>query len=195
MAIQVQGKYLTAAPTLTAGGTIQPLLVDSSGNLLTSGKLTAGSAIIGNVRIDQTTPGTTNAVALKGTTDAGTTWAGVKVDASGDQYTVQTMAGLTNTHTAPTVGTNSGTALSSNANRRYALLVNNSPAAIFLNVAGGSAALSTGIVLNPAQLVTGSTYAGGGSYEISAANGNLYTGNITAIATAASSNLLVTEGV
>ena len=37
--------------------------------------------------IDQTTPGTTNAVALKGSTDGGTTWVPVKTDASGDQFT------------------------------------------------------------------------------------------------------------
>jgi hypothetical protein len=50
-------------------------------------KLLAGSNIVGKVGVDQTTPGTTNAVALKGSTDGGTTWVPVKTDASGDQFT------------------------------------------------------------------------------------------------------------
>lgn len=41
--------------------------VDAAGNVLpASPVLGAGSAIVGNVRIDQTTPGTTNAVQLSG---------------------------------------------------------------------------------------------------------------------------------
>ena len=49
------------------------------------GSLTAGTAIIGKVGIDQTTAGTTNAVANKGSSDGGTTWYPVKVSAAGVQ--------------------------------------------------------------------------------------------------------------
>ena len=94
MAIQVQGKYKTTAPTITADGFIQPLLVDSHGNLLVN--LAAGAnVVIDKVGIDQTTPGTTNAVAVKGSSDGGTTWYPLKADASGSQYTYATITGVT----------------------------------------------------------------------------------------------------
>ena len=99
------------------------------------------------------------------------------VTESGGAYT-------TPTHTAVTVGVATGEALAANVNRLYALLVNDSDTAIYIKL-GAAAVLNAGIRIN----------ANGGSYEISKKLGNLYTGAINAIASAASKNLIVTEGV
>ncbi|MFA4854188.1 MAG: hypothetical protein WC616_02425 [Candidatus Omnitrophota bacterium] len=124
--------------------------------------ITAGANVIGKFGIDQTTPGTTNGVQIVGRTGA---------------YT-------TPTHTAVTVGVATGAALALNANRLYALLVNDSDTAIYIKL-GVAAALNQGIRIN----------ANGGSYEISKELGNLYTGAINAISSLANKTLLVTEGV
>lgn len=57
------GQFLSSPPSLANGATSN-LMVDTNANLKVNVAvaLPAGSAIIGNVRIDQTTPGTTNGV-------------------------------------------------------------------------------------------------------------------------------------
>ena len=85
-------------------------------------------------------------------------------------------------HTAPVVaaGPASTTGLAANVNRKYALFVNDSANAIWLNL-GGTAVADTGIRLN----------ATGGSYEMMP--GNLWRGQVNFIGTAADV-LVVTEG-
>ncbi len=90
----------------------------------------------------------------------------------------------TPTHTAPSAGTALGTILASNANRLYALFINDSDTTVYLNL-GGTAAANTGIRLN----------ALGGAYEMSKKAGNLYTGVVTGISSADSKVICVTEGV
>lgn len=91
---------------------------------------------------------------------------------------------MTMAHTAPSVTTSSGTALASNASRRYALFQNMSLTInIGLNLANGTASATTGIVLMPGQ-----------SYEMSGANGNLTTSAVTCCAASGTPSLLVTEG-
>jgi hypothetical protein len=89
----------------------------------------------------------------------------------------------TPTHTAVGVTTSNGQALASNTSRKYALFVNNSAYTQFLKF-GADAVLNEGIRLN----------ANGGSYEMSATQGNLYLGAVNVIS-AAVGTLLVTEGV
>lgn len=91
---------------------------------------------------------------------------------------------VTLAHTIATIGVASGVALAANANRKYALLVNDSDSAIYIKI-GAAAVLSEGIRLN----------AGGGSYEMSVGYGNLDTRVINAISSGAGKVLLVTEGV
>ena len=138
-------------------------LLDRLKALLTGIVLAAGTAIIGKVGIDQTTPGTTNRI------DIG-------LDATG-VYT-------TPTHTQPSVGAVSTIVLAANANRLYALLVNDSNEVIYIKL-GANAMLNQGIRIN----------ASGGSYEISKKLGNLYTGAINGICVSGSKVCLVTEGV
>ena len=88
------------------------------------------------------------------------------------------------THTAATIGATTGVALAANANRKYALLVNDSDSVIYIKFHAAAVA-SEGIRIN----------ANGGSYEMSAQNGNLDVRAINAISTAAGKVLLVTEGV
>lgn len=84
--------------------------------------------------------------------------------------------------TAATVGVASGSAVAANAARRQLILVNTSANNISLGFSGNAAVLNSGITLVP-----------NGSYEISEANGNLYTGAVNAIAAGAGSNLAVQE--
>jgi hypothetical protein len=88
----------------------------------------------------------------------------------------------TPTHTAVSVTTSTGVALAVNTSRKYALFINDSDTAQYLKF-GTDAVLNEGIRLN----------ANGGSYEMSAAQGNLYTGAVNVIA-ATAGTLLVTEG-
>jgi len=90
----------------------------------------------------------------------------------------------TPTHTAPSIGAATTAALALNANRLYALLVNDSDEVIYIKL-GADAVLNQGIRLN----------AYGGSYEMSKKLGNLYTGAINGICASGSKVLLVTEGV
>lgn len=86
-------------------------------------------------------------------------------------------------HTAPAIATTSTTALAANANRKYALFVNDSDTTIYLFL-GTPAVVSQGIRLN----------ARGGSYETMQIH-NLYTGIVTAIhGGTGTKTLLVTEG-
>ena len=88
------------------------------------------------------------------------------------------------THTAVTVGASTSSALAANASRKYALLVNDSDAVIYLKI-GAAAVASEGIRINP----------NGGSYEMAPAYGNLDTRVVNAISSGAGKVLLVTEGV
>lgn len=89
------------------------------------------------------------------------------------------------THSTLAVTTSSQTALAANANRKYALLANDSDTTIYVKI-GAAAVANQGIRLNP----------NGGSYEISAAIGNLHTGAINAIhGGTGTKNLLIAEGV
>ena len=87
-------------------------------------------------------------------------------------------------HTAPTIGATSTAALAANANRLYALLVNDSDTTIYIKL-GAAAVVNEGIRLN----------ASGGSYELSEKEGNLYTGAINAICASGGKKILVLEGV
>jgi len=90
----------------------------------------------------------------------------------------------TPTHTAVSIGAATTVVLAANANRLYALLINDSDAIIYIKL-GASAVLNQGIRLN----------ASGGSYEMGEKVGNLYLGAINGITAVAGKNLLVTEGV
>lgn len=87
-------------------------------------------------------------------------------------------------HAAVIVGTGSAQALAANANRVYALFVNDSDSVIYLAF-GTGAALNFGVRLNP----------NGGSYEMSRRLGNVYAGVVNAVTSAAAKRLLVTQGV
>lgn len=86
------------------------------------------------------------------------------------------------THTAPAIGVATTAVLAANANRKSALLVNDSDSVIYIKI-GAAAVLNQGIRLN----------ANGGSYEMSAINGNLDTRAINGISSGAGKVLLVTE--
>ena len=148
-------------------GTWYFALVDADGHLQVDSMsaLPAGTNVIGKVGIDQTTPGTTNRVDI-----------GTEPSGSG-AYT-------TPTHTAPSIGATTTVALASNANRLYALLVNDSNEVIYLKL-GADAVLNQGIRLN----------ASGGNYAMSKKLGNLYTGAINGICASGGKVLLVLEGV
>lgn len=90
----------------------------------------------------------------------------------------------TPTHTAPSIAAATTEALAANADRLYALLVNDSVETIYIKL-GAAAVLNQGIRLN----------ANGGSYEMSREFGNLYVGAINGIGTSGAAVLLVTEGV
>lgn len=114
----VQTATTTAAPTYTTAKT-NPLSTDTAGNLRVS-NLTAtpaGSAIIGKVAIDQTTPGTTNGVQVNAalptgtnsigqvTSNAGTNTSTVNLDValSTRLKPADTLAGVTTVGTVTTV--------------------------------------------------------------------------------------------
>lgn len=78
----------------------------------------------------------------------------------------------------------SQTALAANALARYRLFVNDNAAGIiYLGLEGQAAVVGSGPALFP----------NGGSYEMSAANGNLSTGAVKAIATVVSCNMAIQE--
>ena len=90
--------------------------VSSANPMPVTGILTAGSAIVGKVGIDQTTDGTTNKVSI---------------DAS--------LKSATATRTAVASGTASTTILALNANRRGAVILNQDVNALLLDLSGGTA--------------------------------------------------------
>ena len=90
-------------------------------------------------------------------------------------------------HTALTCSTSAQEVLGLRADRKYALLVNDSDTVIYAKLAGtstGAAAAATGIRIN----------ANGGSYEMASGLGNLWGQWITAMSTTANKVLLITEG-
>jgi len=111
------------------------------------------------------------------------------VDEFGDPITatnaldVQLTGSITETSTVATAGVASGVALAANANRKYARFINDSANTIYLMV-GAAAVLNQGIRIN----------ANGGSYEMSAGNGNLDSRAVYCITSVAAQNLLVGEG-
>ncbi len=123
-------------------------------------------------RTTPATPGTE--VALKVLAD------GTLSVSSGGGGSISTM-----THSVAAIGTSSTQVIAANSSRLYLLIVNDSDDEIYINIAGGSASLNQGILLNGK----------GASYEISSACGNLITGAITGITATGTKNLLVTEGV
>jgi len=131
--------------------------------------------------LGQKTKGASLPVTLASDEDAlavtGTFWQTTQ-PVEGDAYT-------TPTHTAVNVTVASGAVLAANANRKYALLVNDSDAVIYIKL-GAAAVANQGIRINAA----------GGNYEMSSLLGNLYTGVINGIhAGAGNKALLMTEGV
>lgn len=90
---------------------------------------------------------------------------------------------VTMTHSAPSVGSSTGSVLAANANRLFVLLQNDSDTVIYVKF-GVDAALNAGIRLA----------ANGGLHEFSKKLGNLDTRQINAICSATGKVLLVTEG-
>lgn len=103
----------------------------------------------------------------------------------GDVSVIEADPYTTPTHTAVNVTTVTGVVLAANANRRYALLVNDSDTVIYIML-GAAAVANQGIRIN----------ANGGNYEMSLMLGNLYTGAINGIhAGVGDKALLMLEGV
>lgn len=106
-----------------------------------------------------------------------------------DPLQIQDMAAgsgayTTATHTTLGVTATTQEALAANANRIYAMFINDSDAVIYLKIAA-AAILNQGIRLN----------ANGGSYEMSKKAGNLHMGAVNAITAVATKTLLILEGV
>ncbi|GAG85068.1 unnamed protein product, partial [marine sediment metagenome] len=89
----------------------------------------------------------------------------------------------TPTHTWPVIANVTTVALAANANRLYALFVNDGTEPIYLYL-GAAAVMNRGIRLQV-----------GGSYEMSREIGNLYIGAINGICASGGMTLLVTEEV
>lgn len=109
-------------------------------------------------------------------------------DLNSDEILVAIAAGgvgaySTPTHTAPVIGAATTVALAANANRLYALLVNDGTETIYLAL-GVAAVMNIGIPI-----------LSGGSYEMSRELGNLYVGAVNAICASGGMVLAVTEGV
>ena len=161
-------------------GTVIADVWDTVNHLIKVG-ISAGTAVIGKVRVvdsggTEVTEAINHTLKVSGTVTQG--------PAGAAAWLVQQPAYTTPAHTAPTAGVASGVILAANANRLYALFVNDSDTPVYLAL-GGAAAINTGIRLN----------ANGGSYEMSSALGNLYTGAVNGISGVAGKVVLVTEGV
>jgi len=87
----------------------------------------------------------------------------------------------TATPTKISVGSSSSTILAANANRNFAVFVNDSDENIYISLSG-TAVMNEGIRLN----------SNGGAYEINQTN--MYTGIIKGICSSGSKNITVTEG-
>jgi hypothetical protein len=99
-------------------------------------------------------------------------------------FTTPLIGTVSDTHTAVSVGVADGVVLAANPAAKYRMFQNDSTSATIYLFCNGTAALSTGIKLLP-----------GDSYEMSLAVGNMDNRAIHGIASAATTNLLVTEGV
>ena len=86
-------------------------------------------------------------------------------------------------HTTASMSSTSAAVLAANSDRKYALIVNDGAAIVYLNL-GGTAVANQGIRLN----------ANGGSYEISSDQGNRFDGVINGITVSGTATVLVTEG-
>lgn len=151
--------------------------------------LSAGSALIGKVGIDQTTPGTTNAVSATNFPTTADTNAGnasastLRVVLASNQPTVPTSPQTCSTGAATSVAASASsvTVLAANANRRGATVTNDAGGAILylLNQTGGTASLTNYTVpISP-----------GGYYEVPFG----YTGALIGIWASASGAGRVTE--
>lgn len=91
------------------------------------------------------------------------------------------------THGTPTAGTASGTILAANANRRYALFVNNTDTLVWLSLGTAAAVAGKGI---PLVALTG-------SYEMTRGAANVFTGQVNGIVGSGTvaKTVSVTEGV
>ncbi len=105
----------------------------------------------------------------------------IKVDSTGGVQVGTTYT--TATHTSVTVLATTTVVLAANANRLYALIVNDSDEKIYVKI-GANAVQSQGIPILP-----------NGSYEMSKAMGDLNVGAINGICASGSKTMLVTEGV
>lgn len=87
-------------------------------------------------------------------------------------------------HGTVLAGTVSGTLLAARTNRRYCNIINDSDTAVYIRLGTTAAVANYGIRVN----------ANGGNYEMTMDRGNLWTGAITCICSAASKTMLLTEG-
>lgn len=87
------------------------------------------------------------------------------------------------THGTPAMTGASGTVLAANPNRTFALFVNRSTADIFLSLGTAAAVANRGIPVP-----------GGGSYEMTRGQANVFSGQIMGIVAAGTYTLFVTEG-
>lgn len=109
----------------------------------TSVVLQAGSAVVGKVGIDQTTPGTTNGVQVNAALPAGTNSIGAVVIGVGATPTDRTVTSSTGS---------SQTVMSANAARRSLTIVNTGNANCGVNPTGGTAAIGGAGTLTLAPL-------------------------------------------
>lgn len=150
---------LTTAPV----GTESAQLVRNIPSGTQSVLLVAGAALAGKFGIDQTTPGTTNKVAI------------------GVDGIVSTKTALTaNAPATASVGVASASALASNAGRKGLIIVNVSTATVCFGIAASAAVLNSGICLQPGATWNMNEY-------------SFTTGTINAIASGAASTISIQE--
>ncbi len=186
-AVSVSGNMVTAATSV-------------SGNIINATTSVSGDIIVAKVSgetvVVLSTSVSGNAVSVSGNLVAATTSVSGNIvnattSVSGNIVIGKVSGEIVNiarpltgyAHIATVVGSSSVNVLSGNANRRYALLVNDSLATIWVTMSA-TAAVDTGVRLN----------ANGGYYEMAGEMGNLYTGQINAIMATGSGTLLATEG-
>ena len=108
----------------------------------------------------------------------------IKMDAAFNLYNIEQPDPLTSAHTSATIAATTTLALAANANRKYALIQNDSDEIMYIKI-GAAAVLNEGIRLA----------ANGGAYEMSSKLGNLDRAAINGISTSGSKVLIVTEAV
>lgn len=195
-AIQVSVASLdTKQPTvgqkaMTASSPV--VIASDQASIPVAATLAAGSAIVGNVRIDQTTPGTTNGVQVNAALPAGANVIGA-VTQSGT-WTVQpgntanttawlvTQTGASTSTLANVASSASNvTLIASNASRKGAYIFNDSTAILYIKF-GATASVTSYTV----------QVAAGGYYELPASP-CLYTGIVDGIWASANGNARTTE--